>query len=127
MKLATKAFAIPMFLLCFIGLCVAQEGIITIDQDNKIDELLNIYKLTSENADFYRIQVGFGSFQQAQNIKQQVDSDFPDWFSKIDFESPSYRVRVGKFKTKLEAERGLIEVRKKYPEAMLLKPEKTTS
>lgn len=104
----------------------AQEGTITIDQDKKIDELLNIYKLTSESSDFYRIQVGFGSFQQAQNIKQQVDSDFPDWFSKIDFESPSYRVRVGKFKTKLEAERGLIEVRKKYPEAMLLKPEKTT-
>ncbi len=127
MKLAIKAFAIPMFMLCFTGFCVAQEGIITISQDNKIDELLDIYKLTSENADFYRIQVGFGSFQQAQNIKQQVDTDFPEWFSKIDFESPSYRVRVGKFKTKLEAERGLIEVRKKYPEAMLLKPEKTTS
>lgn len=127
MKLAIKAFVIPMFLSCFTDFCVAQEGIITIDQDKKIDELLGIYKLTNENADFYRIQVGFGSFQEAQNIKQQVDTDFPDWFSKIDFESPSYRVRVGKFKTKLEAERGLIEVRKKYPEAMLLKPEKTTS
>ncbi len=52
-----------------------------------------------------------------------MEIDFPDWYSKIEFESPNYRVRLGKFKTKLEAERKYLEVRKKYPDAMLLKPE----
>ncbi|MEM8764792.1 MAG: SPOR domain-containing protein, partial [Bacteroidota bacterium] len=73
---------------------------------------------------YYQIQVGFGSYQKAQNLKTRVESDFPEWYSKIEFESPTYRVRLGKFKTKLEAERKFLEVRKKYPEAMLLKPEK---
>jgi hypothetical protein len=70
--------------------------------------------------------VGFGDYQKAQNLKSQVEIDFPDWYSKIEFESPTYRVRLGRFKTKLEAERKYLEVRKKYPDAMLLKPEKAS-
>jgi len=104
----------------------AQQGQISIKQDKKITELLTIYTSSNENSNFYRIQVFFGSYQKAQSIKSKIDVDFPGWYSKIDFESPSYRVRVGKFREKLEAERKLIEVRNKYPSAMLLKPKKTT-
>ncbi len=121
----TSLYAIV--LLSFIYFGHAQEGEINIQQDKRIEDLLALYRASNENGEFYRIQVGFGTFQLAQKIKSQVDIDFPDWYSKIDFESPSYRVRVGRFRTKLEAEKRLIEVRKKYPEAMLLKPEKTTS
>ncbi|MEL6303401.1 MAG: SPOR domain-containing protein [Bacteroidota bacterium] len=102
----------------------AQEGSITIEQDPKIDQLLSLYSQVNSNMGHYQIQVGFGSYQKAQNLKTRVESDFPGWYSKIEFESPTYRVRLGKFKTKLEAERKYLEVRKKYPEAMLLKPEK---
>ncbi|MDX1364099.1 SPOR domain-containing protein [Arenibacter latericius] len=108
-------------------ICSAQQGNVNIQQDNKITQLLNIYKDINENTNYYRIQVGFGSHQEAQNLKAKVDLDFPDWPTKIDFESPSYRVRIGNFRTLLEGERKLIEVRQKYPSAMLLKPEKTTN
>lgn len=101
----------------------AQEGKISIQQDPKIAELVKLYTEVNSKAGFYQIQVGFGNFQKAQDLKSQVDIDFPDWYSKIEFESPTYRVRLGKFKTKLEAERKYLEVRKKYPDAMLLKPE----
>ena len=102
----------------------AQNGSVNIEQDKKIDALLAIYKSYNENIEFYRIQVGFGSYAAAQNIKSQVDIDFPDMYAKIDFDSPTYRVRLGRFKTKLEAERKFKEVREKYPDAMLLKPKK---
>ncbi|MBS9460830.1 SPOR domain-containing protein [Flagellimonas sp. 389] len=101
----------------------AQEGSITIEQDPRIDELVKRYSEVNSKTDFYQIQVGFGSYQKAKNLKAKVDIDFPTWYSKIEFESPTYRVRLGKFKTKLEAERKYLEVRKKYPDAMLLKPE----
>jgi len=104
----------------------AQTGSITIEQDPKIDELVKLYAQVHSKAEFYQIQVGFGSYQKAQNLKGQIDQDFPGWYSKIEFESPTYRVRLGKFKTKLEAERKYLEVRKKYPDAMLLKPKKNT-
>lgn len=119
----------PICTLIIASICLygtAQNGNITIKQDNKITKLLDIYESANKTAPKYKIQVYFGSAQKAQTIKDQVDIDFPELYSKIDFESPSYRVRVGRFPSKLEAERKLIEVRKKYPSAMLLKPEKTT-
>ncbi|MCG2460324.1 SPOR domain-containing protein [Flavobacteriaceae bacterium F89] len=104
----------------------AQEGSLHIEQDKKIADLVNLYKAADDSSGYYRIQIYFGSLDKAQEIKAQAESDFPGWFSEIKFESPSYRVRIGKFKNKLDAQRELQEVRLKYPSAMLLKPEKTT-
>tara|TARA_R110000868_G_scaffold193443_5_gene438402 strand:+ start:48 stop:419 length:372 start_codon:yes stop_codon:yes gene_type:complete len=122
-----KTVSFTLILACTSFYCNAQQGNINIQQDEKITDLLGIYKSVNESSSHYRIQVGFGSFQEAETLKANVDKDFPDWPTKIDFESPSYRVRIGRFKTQLEGERKLIEVRQKYPSAMLLKPEKTTN
>lgn len=101
----------------------AQKGVIRIEQDAKLEEALEIYSSNNSSSDYYTIQVGFGSYAQAENLKRQVEIDFPGWRSKIVFDSPTYRVHVGRFKTKLEAERRFIEVREKYPASLLLKPE----
>ena len=114
-------------LLLSLGLSLhAQEGTITIEQDPKINTLLNVYKKVNSQENYYQIQVGFGSYQKAQNLKSQVEVDFPGWYSKIEFQEPTYRVRLGKFKDELLAQRKFLEVRKKYPNAMLLKPENST-
>lgn len=105
----------------------AQTGTVHIEQDDKINQLLTSYKThLKKNTDYYRVQVGFGSHDKAQKIKADVELDFPTLPISIDFDSPTYRVRVGKFKNKLTAERKFIEIRKKYPDAMLLKPKKST-
>lgn len=114
-------------LLISLGVSLhAQEGTITIEQDPKINTLLNVYKKVNSQENYYQIQVGFGSYQKAQNLKSQVEVDFPGWYSKIEFQEPTYRVRLGKFKDELLAQRKFLEVRKKYPNAMLLKPENST-
>lgn len=102
----------------------AQQGVVSVQQDPEIAKLLDMYKSVNEKTELYRIQVYFGSYEGAQKIKDEVDVEFAGWYSKIDFISPSYRVRLGRFQTKLEAEKNLIAVRKKYPSAILLKPEK---
>ncbi|WP_373517133.1 SPOR domain-containing protein [Pricia sp.] len=115
-------------LMVFVVSCAfgqAQKGKITINQDKKITDLLAIYKTANESAAYYRIQVGFGDFAKANEIKSKVEQDFPGLFSNIDFDSPTYRVRVGRFKNKLDAERKFKEVRQKYPDAMLLQPKKS--
>ncbi|MBT8305412.1 MAG: SPOR domain-containing protein [Maribacter sp.] len=121
-----KSLGVITFLALSTSLCLAQEGQVDIQQDERINDLLAIYKSSNESHEYYRIQVGFGSYAKAQSIKENVEIDFPGLFSKIDFDSPTYRVRLGRFKTKLEAERKFKEVRIKYPDAMLLKPKKST-
>lgn len=125
-KQTMKLLVAIAFLTFSLTIGLAQEGQVNIQQDDKIADLLNIYKSSNESHEYYRIQVGFGSYTDAQNIKENVEIDFPGLSSSIDFDSPTYRVRIGRFKTKLEAERKFKEVRIKYPDAMLLKPEKST-
>src|SRR5690606_4028587 len=111
-----------LILLVFTLHLSAQQGRIVIQQDPELEELIGLYSQVNSDTGYYQIQVGFGNNQKAQELKSQVEIDFPDWDSKIEFESPTYRVRLGRFKTKLEAERRFLEVRRKYPDAMLLKP-----
>lgn len=100
------------------------NGQIRIEQQPGIDKLLAIYTKGIANAGHYTIQVGFGSYSQAESLKKDVEIDFPQWKAKIVFDSPTYRVQVGRFKSRLDAEREYLEVRKKYPAALLLRPEK---
>ena len=115
-----------VILICFSFIGHSQNANINIEQDAKIDQLLDIYKSALNSSEYYRIQIGFGNSERAQTLKSNVEIDFPELPSRIDFDSPTYRVRVGRFKTKLEAERKFNEVRIKYPDAMLLKPKKST-
>jgi cell division protein FtsN len=111
------------FLFVFSFISQAQEGTITIKEDPEMPSLVKVYNQVNSRTEYYQIQVGFGSYQKAQNLKSQIDVDFPGWESKIDFKEPTYRVKLGRFRNRLEAERKFMEVRKKYPNAMLLKPE----
>ncbi len=115
---------IALTVLC-MSFANAQKGNINVQQDQKIDQLLEVYESVLSNAEYYRIQVGFGSLAKANRIKASVEQDFPLMPSKIDFDSPTYRVRIGRFKTRIAAERKFKEVRQKYPDAMLLKPKKS--
>jgi len=121
-----KRAILSVVLLVFVTCGMAQSGKISIEQDANITRLLEVYKISNSKSNFFTIQVGFGSYTKAEELKQQVDIDFPDLKSKIIFDSPTYRVQIGQFKSKLDAERKFKEVRIKYPESLLLKPEKTT-
>lgn len=115
-----KTFIICIFVLSFTFTGQAQQGEVNIQQDEKIGELLKIYKSVNQSSVYYRIQVGFGSYKIAKEIQDEVNIDFPDLSSSIDFDTPNYKVRIGRFETKLEVERKLVVVRKKYPQAFFV-------
>ncbi|MBT8320484.1 MAG: SPOR domain-containing protein [Eudoraea sp.] len=122
-----KKYTLPTLILllgCW-AFTYAQQGSVSIDQDPKIERLIELYQITNSRADYYTIQIGFGNYEEAQDLKALARIDFPQWTPQIIFDSPTYRVRIGRFRTKLEAERKFLEVRKKYPAALILKPEPT--
>ena len=115
-----------IFLTVISGFGFAKEGVIVIEKDPKIDQLLQAYNEVNKQDNYYQIQVGFGDLRKAEYLKAKVEVEFPGWYSKIDFKEPTYRVKLGRFRDLLEAERKFQEVRKKYPNAMLLKPENSS-
>ncbi|WGU68695.1 hypothetical protein QIU19_01595 [Capnocytophaga canimorsus] len=42
--------------------------------------------------------------------------------ASLSFETPNYKVRIGVFRTRLDAERQLVEVKKVFPAAFIWNP-----
>mgnify|MGYP001548166905 CR=1 FL=1 len=118
-----KLLFISLFTVCFTLNLQAQQASVSIEQDPQIKKLLDSYKQGKANALYYTIQIGFGSYDEAEELKQEDEIEFPEYDPKIVFDSPTYRVQVGQFTDRLEAEKKFLEVRQRFPGALLLRPE----
>ncbi len=60
--------------------------------------------------DGYRIQIYYGSENGAISARNKFIGLFPNTATYIDYESPDWKVKVGNFKTKLEADKAREEI-----------------
>ena len=56
-------------------------------------------------------------------IKEEYVKLFDDSTATVIYETPNYKVWVGNFFTRLEADKSLLKVRKKYKSAFIFRPE----
>lgn len=117
--------ALSMFF--YTGITNAQEGEINLSQDPKIGKLLT-YKTEinqeTDNDNRYKIQIFNGNRKNAEKAKARFESKQNELKAKIKFETPNYKVWVGNFRTSLEADRYLLEVKKIFPNAFKFNPPK---
>jgi|SRR5690554_6423038 len=98
---------------------------VTVKQDQKFEELLNEKRKINASittTDKYKIQIFYGDSQNARRVLNEFKRSFPQLDGTILFSSPNYKVQVGNFKTKIEADRNRLEIVKKYPDALVVKP-----
>lgn len=122
--LALKAFIISLLLFLFIENSLAQSASITINEDVKIHQLLELKKqLEKENklTDGYTIQLYYGELNDANATLKKYKSNFDSWPASIEYETPNYKVWVGNFSSRLEADRALLEVQLSFSSAFILK------
>ncbi|WP_224485052.1 SPOR domain-containing protein [Robertkochia aurantiaca] len=100
-----------------------QDASVSIEQDERLTRLIEMKKkINKKDEKRYRIQIYNGTLKDAQEALKEFRKAFEDLPSDITFETPNYKVRVGKFRNRLEADRYLLEVKKEFPSAFLLKP-----
>jgi hypothetical protein len=64
----------------------------------------------------YRVQVFFGTDRrEAYNEQARFNSLYPDISTYISYTQPNYRVKVGDFRTKPEAQKLMTELRSNFP------------
>ncbi|NER09522.1 SPOR domain-containing protein [Muriicola jejuensis] len=117
----TALYTMLLLLLPLAG--ISQKGLATVEQDPEITRLLEIYKKMNSKTEYFTIQIGFGSYTEATNLKADASVDFPEYGARIIFDSPTYRVHLGRFSNRLDVERTFAEVRKKYPQSIILRPQ----
>lgn len=111
----------------FSQLTLAQSGRVIVNEDEKIPEMLGLKKsLEKDNelSDGYTIQLFYGDLDGANKIIKEYKQKYTSWPSSIEYETPNYKVWVGNFNTRIEADRAQIEIHKNFPAAFILKPNK---
>jgi len=103
----------------------SQEKTSEIILPEKVQKLLERKKelnLEQFNSQYYAIQLYYGDYNAVTEVLNKFKGDFPDWETELTFETPNYKVRVGRFKNLNIANQKLEEIRKVYPNAFLLEP-----
>jgi hypothetical protein len=96
-------------------------------QDPKFEQLLNEKRKTNASSsvnDRYKIQIFTGASEAAKKTLNEFKQEFKNTDATIVFNTPNYKVWVGNYKTRIEAERNLIDIKKKYKTVFLIKPSK---
>jgi hypothetical protein len=122
MVFKTKHLSLLILLLTFSFSTHAQQGEVNVEQDSDIDRLLE-YKKDIKTSKVYRIQV-YQSVDpdKAQREKSNFLNSYGQWPVEVIWNTPNYKVWVGNFSTRLEAERAAAKIKKKYMNAIILQP-----
>jgi hypothetical protein len=105
----------------------AQKKKTEINQDPIVDQLLNEKRKINNTlsiTDQYKIQVFNGTSDLAKKTLTEFKSSNKNLDATIIFQTPNYKVWVGNFRNRMDAERNLIDIRKRYKTAFLIKPGK---
>jgi len=93
----------------------------------KVDAVLDSidrYNLVKRFVDGYTIQIYSGQNREdAMNTKRKMSSEVSDLTANLQYQQPKFTVTVGRYYTKLEAQKDLVHIRKSFSSAILV-PEK---
>ena len=127
MKNITPIKAILTFL--FFGFyshyAKAQDQNNSVNQDPKFEQLLNEKRKINASLtvnDSYKIQIYTGSSEIAKKTLTEFRQEFKDIDATIIFNTPNYKVWVGNYKTRIEAEKTLADIKDRYKNVLLIKP-----
>ena len=135
MKILKNTCSFPilvMLIICLLPFSVfsqktkPENGKVEIIQDPNVDVLLSKHIQINQNQDGidgFRVQIFFDSGNNAKNqaiaVQGEFMSRYPETTAYLTFKSPNYRVRVGDFRTRLDAQRFLNIIATDYPNAFI--------
>lgn len=116
------------FLLLTSGsVLLAQQGEVTVIKDNRIDALVEkqgevIPPSIKPEIDGYRIQLVFDSNKDVVNqARSRFMAQYPDVDAYIIYNAPNFILKVGDFRTKMEAEKIKVLIESEFPTSFIVK------
>ena len=117
-----KPIFLWFLLLIFSKSLFCQNGKVIINMDTTLVELIELKKEVNSETKNYKIQIFSGSRNEAENTISEYKDLYNDSVAIIRYEAPNYKIWIGNYYTLIEAEKEILEVRKKYPNAFIFKP-----
>lgn len=127
LRINSKVMATSIIVLWFSIAGFSQHATLTIHEDPELSSLLRTQKeLEKENklTIGYTVQLYYGELNQANDILKKYKNNYANWPASLEYETPNYKVWAGNFSSRIEAERALIQIQKKFSSAFILKPDR---
>ena len=117
----TKLLLLAAFFI-FCQRLFAQNGQVNVDQPKAIEQLLE-YKKDLSTIEVFKIQI-FQSNDSFETEKAKVNftNIYDEWPVTTEFNTPNYKIWVGNFRNRLEADRALLRIKKNYMNAFIFQP-----
>ena len=120
-----------VFLLFFVFYSYSQEYAAkdTVIKDERIEWLLEQHKLinASKGVPGFRVQIyadlGTRSKQRTEEVQEEFDELYPEVGSYLIYEEPYFKLRVGNFRTRLDAKRFLESISSDFEYAFIVPDE----
>jgi len=127
MRILVQKKIVLSFLFVCLSTCYinAQDQKSNLSQDPKFKQLLNEKRKINTSLtvnDSYKIQIYSGGSENAKKTLAEFKQEFKDLDATIVFNTPNYKVWVGNFRTRIEAERNLADIKDRYKNVLLIKP-----
>jgi len=100
------------------------DSSIIITKDSRFDDLVNKQKdqnLVNQTMHGYRIQIYFGSNRQkASELKLEFASKYPNVPTYLSYQQPNFKLRVGDYLNRFEAQKFLNEINGNYQTSFIV-------
>lgn len=109
-----RFFLILLFTALVFGGFAQHKGTLRVNQDNRIERLMRKQRevyAANNTMNGFRVQIfmeiGNEAVDHANVVKKDFEEQYPDLPIYLSYEQPYYRLRVGDFRNRVEAEKYL--------------------
>ena len=96
-------------------------GSLSLSAQNKTNSSEQIKNLITKKRAFnkeygygFRVQIYYGDETKARSLQSKFRLNYPEVYTKLDYDQPYWKVQVGNYKTKLEADKAMIRFLEKF-------------
>jgi hypothetical protein len=96
------------------------------DITGQINTLLDTVAERNQRVNYvqgYTVLIRGGQLEEARSIRQRVMNLFPNSNPELTFDRPIYKVKVGQFFSKIEANKLYSQIKNEFPNRVILAPE----
>ena len=97
-----------------------ENGTLIIYSDPRIDSLVSTVDEYPPLIKGYRLEIFFGNRKDAEKVKSEFLKRYDQFPIYIIWQQPNFKVHVGDFMTKLQAEKAQQEIKEAYPNSYIV-------
>ena len=113
--------------LLFTFLLIGFIGVFNITAQDSYTDNKDINSLLEKKREFnksngygYRIQLYNGLEKRARSFKGRFEVEFSGVYTRLKYDAPEWKIHVGNYKTRLEADKALNKIKEKFSGAIVI-------